>query len=122
MAPKNTKTAHPAMKDMKSAITALADKKAENIRILDVREQSSITDFLVLATATSEPHVKALKAALDMDLRGNGVHLIGQEKELSSGWLVVDAFDFMIHLQTQEMREFYRLDQLWNDASEVDCA
>ena len=47
------------------------------------------------------------------------MQLIGEDRSLGSGWLVVDAFDFMIHLQTSEMRDFYRLDQLWKDAEEV---
>jgi ribosome-associated protein len=110
---------HPAINDIQAAVNALKDKKAENIRVLNVAEQSSITDFLILATGTSEPHVKALKATLDESLKASGVHLIGQERELGSGWLVVDAFDFMVHLQTETMRSFYRLDQLWKDAGEV---
>jgi ribosome-associated protein len=60
--------------------------------------------------------VKALKSSLDAALKAAGVQLIGQDREVGSGWLVVDAFDFMVHLQTGEMREFYKLDQLWSDA------
>lgn len=120
MSSKASIKAHPSMKDIQSVVTALQDKKAEAIRILDVGEQSSITDFLILATGTSEPHVKALKAALDSSLKESGVQLIGQDRELGSGWLVVDAFDFMVHLQTEPMREFYRLDQLWKDAQVVE--
>lgn len=120
MSTQATHNNHPALKDIRSAVTALEDKKAEKIRVLDVSSQSSITDFLVLATGTSEPHVKALKSALDATLKESGVELIGQDRELGSGWLVVDAFDFMVHLQTEEMREFYRLEQLWKDAREVE--
>ena len=87
--------------------------------MLDVRGKSSITDYIVLATGTSDPHVKALKSGLDQALKEADVQLIGQDRTLGSGWLVVDAFDFMIHLQTSEMRDFYRLDQPWNDATEV---
>lgn len=107
------------LNEIRQAISALEDKKAEAVRILDVRGKSSITDYLVIATGTSDPHVKALKSALDMALKEAGVQLIGEDRALGSGWLVVDAFDFMIHLQTEEMREFYRLDQLWKDAPEV---
>lgn len=102
--------------EMRCALTAIEDKKGEAVKVLDVRGKSSITDFLILATATSEPHVKALKAGLDLALKDAGVHLIGQDREVGSGWLVVDAFDFMVHLQTKEMREYYNLDQLWSDA------
>lgn len=111
---------HPSLSDIKSAVTALVEKKAENIRLLDVSDSSSITDFLILATGNSEPHVKALKASLDAALLEKGVLPIGQDRELGSGWLVVDAFDFMVHLQTESMRDFYRLDQLWKDAKEIE--
>ncbi|TVP79013.1 MAG: ribosome silencing factor [Puniceicoccaceae bacterium] len=105
--------------EMRCAVAAIEDKKGESIRVLDVRGKSTITDYLILATGTSNPHVKALKIALDAALKAAEVQLIGQDRELGSGWLVVDAFDFMIHLQTEEMRQFYRLDQLWKDAPEV---
>jgi len=107
------------MEEILCAVSAIEDKKGEAIRVLDVRGKSSITDYLVLSTATSEPHVKALKASLDKALREAGVQLIGQDREVGSGWLIVDAFDFMVHLQTAEMREYYGLDQLWRDAPEV---
>lgn len=105
--------------EMRCAIAAIEDKKGEAIRVLDVRGKSSITDYIILATGTSSPHVKALKGALDQALKEANVQLIGEDRELGSGWLVVDAFDFMVHLQTSEMRDFYRLDQLWKDAPEV---
>jgi len=107
------------LEEMRCAVAAIEDKKGEAIRILDVRGKSSITDYIILATGTSDPHVKALKSGLDQALKAAKVQLIGQDRALGSGWLVVDAFDFMIHLQTSEMRDFYRLDQLWKDAAEV---
>jgi ribosome-associated protein len=114
---KNSKNS--TLDQIRTAIAAIEDKKGEHIRILDVREKSSITDYMILATGTSDPHVKALKSALDQAMKAANVHLIGEDRSLVSGWLVVDAFDFMIHLQTAEMRDFYRLDQLWKDAPEV---
>jgi ribosome-associated protein len=114
-----SKTENRTLDQMRCAITAIEDKKGEAIRVLDVRGKSSITDYLILATGTSDPHVKALKGGLDQALKQANVQLIGEDRALSSGWLVVDAFDFMIHLQTAEMRDFYRLDQLWKDAPEL---
>ena len=114
-----SKTEKRTLDEMRCAIAAIEDKKGEAVRVLDVRGKSSITDYLILATGTSDPHVKALKSGLDQALKEAEVQLIGEDRALSSGWLVVDAFDFMIHLQTAEMREFYRLDQLWKDAPEV---
>ena len=104
------------LEEMRCALAALDEKKGEQIKVLDVRGKSTITDFLILATATSEPHVKALQSELDHALKAAGVELIGHDRETGSGWLVVDAFDFMVHLQTEEMREFYALDLLWRDA------
>ena len=102
--------------EIRIAVGAIEDKKGESVRVLDVSGKSSITDYLILATGTSDPHLKALKASLDVALKEAGVQLIGEDREVGSGWVVVDAFDFMVHLQTEEMRELYQLDRLWRDA------
>ena len=101
------------------ALRAIEDKKGAAIRVLDVRGKSSITDYLILASGSSNPHLKAMKSGLDEALKDAGVQLIGASREVDSGWLVVDAFDFMVHLQTEELRATYQLDQLWGDAEEV---
>jgi ribosome-associated protein len=104
------------------ALRAIEDKKGAAIRVLDVRGKSSITDYLILASGSSNPHLKAMKTGLDEALKDAGVQLIGASREVDSGWLVVDAFDFMVHLQTEELRTTYQLDQLWGDAAEVQFA
>lgn len=114
------KNKNTTLDEIRLAVAAIEDKKGESIRVLDVRGKSTITDYLVLAAGTSDPHLKAIKGNLDQALKKAGVHLIGQDREVGSGWVVVDAFDFMIHLQTEEMRDVYRLDQLWRDAEEVE--
>jgi ribosome-associated protein len=97
----------------------LDDKKAGDIIVLDVSAQSSITDYLVLATATSQPHLRALRIDLEKALDLAKVHLVGVEMAQESGWLVIDAFDVMIHLFLAETRERYGLERLWRDATEV---
>ena len=87
--------------------------------MLDVREKSSITDYMILATGTSDPHLKAMKAALSEVFEDMDVRLLSKDREVGSGWIVMDAFDFVIQLQTKEMRDFYRLEQLWKDAKIV---
>lgn len=116
MSDKRNSIRKKTLEEMRCAIAAINDKKGESVKVLDVRGKSSITDFLILVSATSEPHAKALKSALDSRLKEAGVQLIGHDREVGSGWLVIDAFDFMVHLQTEEMREYYKLDQLWSDA------
>ena len=106
--------------ELKLIIEVLEDKKGNDIRIFDVREQSSVTDYIILVSAISEPHAKALKINLDKMIQERGIAVIGNENESSSGWMVLDAFNFMVHIQTAEMRSFYELEELWKDAVEVD--
>ena len=87
--------------------------------MLDVRAQSSITDYLVLATGTSEPHLRALRIELEKVLDDAKTGIVGMESTPESGWIVVDAFDVMVHLFSPETRHHYALENLWKDASEV---
>ena len=107
---------------LKLLCRALDDKKAEDLRVLRVSEQSSITDYLVLATGTSDPHLRALRVELEKVLDQNQVHIVGMDTSQTSGWLVVDAFDVMIHVLTPENREKYALENLWKDAEEIPVA
>jgi ribosome-associated protein len=97
----------------------LAEKKAEDIRVLDVSAQSSITDYLVIATGTSEPHLRALRIELTRVLADARTRLVGVETAQDSGWTVIDIFDVMIHLLSPESRERYRLEGLWRDAIDM---
>ena len=116
------KTHQTTREQVQIALRAIEDKKGSAIRVLDVRGKSSITDYLILVTGNSNPHLKAMKTGLDGALKDAGVELLGATREVDSGWLVVDAFDFMVHLQTEELRATYQLDQLWGDAAEVQFA
>ena len=100
----------------------LDEKLAGDLTVLDVGAQSSITDFLILATATSEPHLRALRVELEKALDGAKVQIVGMDVAQESGWMVIDAFDVMIHLFLAETRERYGLERLWRDASEVSVA
>ncbi|MGK0456625.1 MAG: ribosome-associated protein, partial [Zhongshania aliphaticivorans] len=119
MTSKKTETS-PTLDEIRQAIAVIEDKKCESIRVLDVRGKSSITDYLIIATGTSNPHIKAMKIALDEFLKSAGIKLLGVNREDGSGWIVLDAFNYMIHLQTEEMRDFYRLEHLWKDAEIVE--
>ncbi len=103
-------------------VKALNAKKAEDLRVYYVGSLSSITDYLVLATATSDPHQKALRIELERVLDWKKVKILGIDAAAGSGWTVVDTFDVMVHVFTTESREKYRLDLLWKDAEEVPIA
>jgi ribosome-associated protein len=98
---------------------ALDEKKAVDLRVLDVSEQSSITDYLVLATGTSDPHLRALRVELEKVLDSTHTRIVGMETVQESGWIVVDAFDVMIHVFASDVRAKYALENLWKDAVEV---
>lgn len=104
---------------VKLCARALDEKKAEDLRVLDVSAQSSITDYLVLATGNSEPHLRALRVELEKVIDASGTRIVGMELAQESGWLVVDAFDVMVHLFTPEQRRKYQLERLWKDAVEI---
>jgi len=101
-------------------VRCLDDKKAEDLRVLKVGAQSSITDYLVLATGTSEPHLRALRVELEKAIDQRKAPIAGMDSgEPGSGWTVVDAYQVMVHLFTAEKREQYRLENLWKDAQDV---
>jgi ribosome-associated protein len=104
---------------VKLCCVMLDEKKAEDVRVLDVSAQSSITDYLILATGNSETHLRALRVELEKVLDAAQTHIVGIETAHESGWTVVDAFDVMVHLFTPDNRVKYRLENLWKDAVEV---
>jgi ribosome-associated protein len=108
-----------ALELVKLVTRVLDEKKAEAVTVLNVAAQSSITDYLVIATATSEPHLRALRIELEKSLDSSNVRLVGMETAQESGWLVIDTFDVMIHLFLAETRERYGLERLWRDATEI---
>ncbi len=105
---------------LRAAVGALEDKKAEDLKVLYLGKKSSITDFFVLATGNSDPHLRALSNALSRQMKDLQVNLVGTDSEPGSGWTVVDAFDVMIHLFLPDQRRFYQLDELWKDADALD--
>ena len=107
---------------VKLCCRALDEKKAIDLRVLDVSEQSSITDYLVLATGSSEPHLRALRVELEKVIDASQTRIVGMEVAQDSGWIVVDAFDVMLHLFSPDTRTKYGLENLWKDAVEVSVA
>lgn len=99
----------------------LADnKKAEDIAILDVRELSSVTDYFVIASGTSEPHLRAIVDEItdrlrdDHQLRPRAV-----DGTFQAAWVVLDYFDVIVHVMRQDVRDRYDLETLWGDAPRV---
>lgn len=114
-----SRKAEPLPALLQAVVRALDAKKAESIRVLGVGEQSSITDYLVLGTANSDPHLRALRVELEKVIDASKTRILGMDGERGSGWMVIDAFEIMVHLFTAENREKYRLESLWKDAREI---
>lgn len=109
----------PTLEIVKKCWQALDDKKAEDISVLDVRGKSPITNYFIVATATSEPHLRALANELEKTLKDLNVKSVGRDYNTSSGWVVVDAFDFMAHIFLPEQRGLYGIESLWRDGRKV---
>jgi len=116
---KSSRSESPTLELVRLVCRALDAKKAEDLRVLDVRSLSSITDFMVLATGTSEPHLRALRVELEKVLDAAKVRIVGIDSNQASGWMVVDAFDLMVHVFTKDIRSAYGLENLWKDAVEI---
>ena len=103
-------------KNLRTACEALLDKKAMDIKLLYFGDTSPLTDCFVIATGTSDPHLKALRDNLEKTLKDNKIELFSRDRFQPSGWLVLDAIDFVVHLFSKEQRENYALENLWKDA------
>jgi ribosome-associated protein len=99
----------------------LADnRKAEDIVILDVRELSSVTDYFVIASGTSEPHLRAIVDEVIDELREeHDLRPRALDGALQTGWIVLDYFDVIVHVMRRDVREKYDLETLWGDAPRV---
>ncbi len=101
---------------------ALDDRKAADIRIFDVRGQSSVTDFYVIATGTSGPHLKALIAETQKQMKALNVSSYRSSGEPDSGWVVVDYVHVVVHVFSSEARAYYDIERLWSKAKVVPFA
>lgn len=100
----------------------LADnKKAEKTVILDVRKISSVTDFFVLVSGSSEPHIRAIISEIRGSLaEDHGLRPASVDGEHPSAWQVLDYFDVIIHVMKPDVRERYDIEGLWGDARRID--
>src|SRR5476649_2256425 len=96
------------------------NKKAENIVILDVRDLSSVTDYFVIASGTSEPHLRAIVEEITSRLRDQyDLRPVRKDGSMQGAWVVLDFFDVIVHVMRTDARERYDLEGLWGDAARV---
>jgi ribosome-associated protein len=96
------------------------NKKAEDIVILDVRELSSVTDYFVICSASSEPHLRAISDEIASKLRDeHDLRPRAVDGTLQTAWVVMDYFDVIVHIMKSDVRAKYDLEALWGDAPRV---
>jgi len=96
------------------------NRKAEDVAVLDVRKLSSVTDYFVIATGTSEPHLRAIENELVGRLtEDHGIRAGFTEGSAQGSWLVMDFFDVIVHVMRKDTREKYDLEGLWGDAPRI---
>ena len=96
------------------------NRKAENIIILDVRDLSSVTDYFVIASGTSEPHLRAIVEEITNQLREKyDLRPLRVDGTTQGAWVVLDFFDVIVHVMRTDARERYDLESLWGDAARV---
>lgn len=100
--------------------TALQDMKGVDIRVLDVRGLTALTDFMVIASGTSDRHVKSLARHVQDEARRAGVKPMGVEGEAEGEWVLVDLRDVVVHVMRPQVRDFYNLEKLWSIGPEAE--
>ena len=105
----------PTLQDV--VLDALADMKAVDIRALDVRGLTDITDTMVVASGTSDRHVKSIADRVVQRCKEAGFRPFGLEGERDGDWVLVDLHDVVLHVMLPRVREFYALEKLWEGRS-----
>jgi ribosome-associated protein len=108
----NAGNAKPALKT--TVIDALADMKALDVRFLDVRGLTDIADFMVIASGTSDRHVRSVAQRVVEKAKEAGFRPHGVEGQQDADWVLIDLNEMIVHVMLPRVREFYGLEKLWD--------
>ena len=117
---RKTTTTTGLPKDIERAIQAADDKKAFDLTVLDLRKAGGFTDYFVICSATNVRQVRAIADAVVDALREQGLKPAHVEGHDRSEWVLLDYFDFVVHVFAPETRMFYGLERLWGNAEPVE--
>ncbi len=101
-------------------INALEDKKAEDIRVIDISEISILADYFIIANGSNSRQIQAFADEIEQKLAKEGCHLKQVEGYDSANWILLDFGDIIVHLFDQENRTFYNLERIWRDGKQID--
>ncbi|MBP3593416.1 MAG: ribosome silencing factor [Lachnospiraceae bacterium] len=105
---------------VKKAYEALNDKKGEDIKIIEIGKLSTVADYFIIANGSNAPHVESLVDNVEEELLKEKIHAERIEGVKSSGWILMDYNDVVVHVFSKEDRLFYDLERIWRDGKEVD--
>jgi ribosome-associated protein len=101
------------------AAELLADRKAQDVLLLDLRSVSTATDYFLIATGTSDTHIASIAGHVVDELKKEGHRPLNVEGEKGGRWTLIDYFSFVVHVFHPAAREFYQLERLWGDAPAI---
>lgn len=104
---------------VRCAVNALDDKKAEEIRVLDIREVSIIADYFIIANGTNSNQIRALVDNVQEKMHKAGYSIKAVEGHQNTSWVLLDYTDIIIHIFSKEDRLFYDLEHIWRDGKEI---
>lgn len=104
----------------KLALTALEDKKAEDIRVIDISEVSVLADYFIIASGTNRSQLQALADNVQESLGRAGYTLKQVEGYNTANWILMDFNDIIVHIFDKENRLFYNLERIWRDGKDID--
>ena len=109
-----------ALECVKTAVKALEDKKAEDIKVIDIHEVSSIADYFIIANGSNQNQLSAMQDAVDEAMYKSGLHARQIEGNQNSTWILIDYNDVIVHLFSKEDRLFYDLERIWKDGKVIE--
>lgn len=112
----------PIPDDVRAAVDAALDKKATRVTLLDLRGVGAFADFFVICTGTNIRQVQAIADGVEERLKQTGTRPAHVEGYDRAEWVLLDYFDFIVHVFTPDTREFYSLDRLWGTATRTEMA
>ncbi len=111
-----------SIKVAEAAVKVLDIKKANDIKMLKIDEKTTIADYFVICSGNSSTQIKTLADEVEYQLNNGGVAHVRLQGTDSDEWKVIDCHDVIVHIFSNEAREFYRLEKLWSDAEEIDIS
>lgn len=105
---------------VKKVYDALNDKKGEDIKIIEIGKLSTVADYFIIANGSNAPHVESLVDNVEEELLKENIHAERIEGVKSSGWILMDYNDVVVHVFSKEDRLFYDLERIWRDGKEID--